>query len=151
MLQIYPTLTELQEIASQLPDRIPYLKMLILFGSRARGDIHPKSDWDFAALYDEELRQASCKDRGFAWFEVPGILGEFFRINSDEIDVVELNRCSPLIAHFIARDGILLYEQEPGEFEKFIEAHLLSEAELKEIERQLRQKIDNFLEEWGVV
>ncbi|MEG4495995.1 nucleotidyltransferase domain-containing protein [Microcoleus sp. F10-C6] len=151
MLQIFPTLTELQESALQLPEQIPYLKMLILFGSRARGDTHAKSDWDFAALYDEELRQASCKDRGFAWFEVPGILGEVFRINSDEIDVVELNRCSPLIAHFIARDGILLYEQEPGEFEKFIEAHFLSEAELKEIERQLRQKIDNFLEEWGLV
>jgi uncharacterized protein len=151
MLQISPTLAELQEIASQLRDRIPYLKMLILFGSRARGDTHAKSDWDFAALYDEKLWEESCKDRGFAWFEVPGILGEAFRINSDEIDVVELNRCSQPIAHFIARDGILLYEKEPGEFEKFIEAHLLSDAELKEIERQLHHNINNFLEEWGVV
>jgi predicted nucleotidyltransferase len=151
MLQISPTLTELQEIASQLPEQIPYLKMLILFGSRARGDTHPKSDWDFAALYDMELREESCKDRGFAWFEVPVILGEAFRLNSDEIDVVELNRCSPLIDHFIARDGILIYEKEPGEFEKFTETHLMSDAELKETERELRQKINNFLEEWGVV
>jgi len=150
MLQISPTLTELQEIASQLPDRIPYLKMLILFGSRARGDTHAKSDWDFAALYDEELREESCKDRGFAWFEVPGILGKAFSLNSDEIDVVELNRCSQPIAHFIARDGILLYEQEPGEFEKFIEAHLLSDAELKELEHQLFQNIHDFLKEWGL-
>mgnify|MGYP003466178846 CR=1 FL=1 len=94
MLQISPTLTELQEIASQLPEQIPYLKMLILFGFRARGDTHAKSDWDFAALYDEQLREESCKNRGFAWFEVPVILGQAFSINSDEIDVVELERCS---------------------------------------------------------
>jgi predicted nucleotidyltransferase len=150
MLQNSPTLTELQEIASQLPDRIPYLKMLILFGSRARGDTHPKSDWDFAALYDMELREESCKNRGFAWFEVPVILGEAFRLNSDEIDVVELNQCSQPIAHFIARDGILLYEQEPCEFETFKITNLMSDAELKETERQLRQSINDFLEEWGV-
>jgi predicted nucleotidyltransferase len=147
--QISPTLTELQEIASQLPQEIPYLKMLILFGSRARGDTHAKSDWDFAALYDEKLREESCKDRGFAWFEVPVILGQAFSLNSDEIDVVELHRSSQPIAHFIARDGILLYEKEPGEFEKFIETHLMNDAQLKELERQLLQNINNFLKEWG--
>lgn len=151
MLQISPTLTELQEIASQLPDQIPYLKMLILFGSRARGDTHAKSDWDFAALYDEKVREESCNNRGFAWFEVPGILGQVFGINSDEIDVVELNRCSSLIAHFVARDGKLLYEKEPGEFDKFIKNNLMSDAQLKQTEGQLRQKINNFLEEWGLV
>jgi uncharacterized protein len=151
MLQITPTLTELQEIASQLPKHIPYLKMLVLFGSRARGDTHAKSDWDFAALYDEELREESCKDRGFAWFEVPGILGEFFSLNSDEIDVLELHRYSQPIAHFIARDGILLYEKDSGEFEKFIATYLLNDAELKEFEYQLLQNIHDFLKEWGLV
>lgn len=37
----------------QLPEKIPYLKMLVLFGSRAKGNIHAKSDWDFAVVYDE--------------------------------------------------------------------------------------------------
>ncbi|MEG5014713.1 MULTISPECIES: type VII toxin-antitoxin system MntA family adenylyltransferase antitoxin [unclassified Microcoleus] len=151
MLQISPTLTELQEIASQLPEQIPYLKMLVLFGSRARGDTHAKSDWDFAALYDEKLREESCNNRGFAWFEVPGILGEAFSINSDEIDVVELNRCSPLIANFIAHDGKLIYEQESGQFEQFVKTHLMNELELQELECQLYQSIDNFLKDWRSV
>jgi predicted nucleotidyltransferase len=142
MLEISPTLAELREIALQLPDRIPYLKMLILFGSRARGDTHAKSDWDFAALYDGELREESCKNRGFAWFEVPVILGEAFRLNSDEIDVVELNRCSPLIAHFVARDGILLYESESGQFAAFKQQRLMSDAELEVLRLNLRQKIE---------
>ncbi|MEP6519658.1 type VII toxin-antitoxin system MntA family adenylyltransferase antitoxin [Microcoleus vaginatus] len=148
MLQISPTLAELQESALQLPEQIPYLKMLVLFGSRARGDTHAKSDWDFAALYDEKLREESCNNRGFAWFEVPGILGEAFSINSDEIDVVELNRCSPLIANFIAQDGKLLYEQESGQFEQFVKTHLMNELELQELERQLYQSIDDFLKNW---
>lgn len=150
MLQISPTLTQLQEIASQLPEQIPYLKMLILFGSRARGDTHAKSDWDFAALYDEKLREESCNNRGFAWFEVPGILGEKFSINSDEIDVVELNRCSPLVTHFVAQDGILLYETELGQFEAFKQQYLMTDAELELLRQNLRQKIEVALQRRGV-
>jgi uncharacterized protein len=144
------SLENLKELSLKLPEKIPYLKMLVLFGSRSRGDTHAKSDWDFAALYDEELREKSCKDRGFAWFEVSGVLGQVFSVNSDEIDVVELNRCSNLIAHFVARDGKLLYEKEPGEFDNFKQTHLMSTAEMQEIERQLRQRINDFLKKWGV-
>lgn len=150
MLETSPKLSELREIASQLPDRIPYLKMLVLFGSRARGDTHAKSDWDFAALYDEKLREESCKDRGFAWFEVPGILGDAFSINSDNIDVVELHRCSPLIAHFVARDGILLYESESGQFEAFKQQRLMTDVQLEVLRQNLRQKIEVALQRRGV-
>jgi len=150
MLEISPTLAELREIASQLPARIPYLKMLILFGSRARGDTQAQSDWDFAALYDGELREESCKDRGFAWFEVPVILGKAFNLNSDEIDVVDLNRCSPLIAHFVARDGILLCESEPGQFAAFKQQCLMADAELEVLRQNLRQKIEFALQRRGV-
>nr|MCU0547566.1 nucleotidyltransferase domain-containing protein [Oscillatoriaceae cyanobacterium Prado104] len=87
-------------------------------------------------------REESCKNRGFAWFEVPVILGEAFRLNSDEIDVVELNRCSPLIAHFVARDGILLYESESGQFAAFKQQRLMSDAELEVLRLNLRQKIE---------
>lgn len=56
------TLEEIKVLSPKLPEKIPYLKMLVLFGSRARGDIHANSDWDFAALYDEEARKAYIKD-----------------------------------------------------------------------------------------
>lgn len=45
-----PTLEELEKLARQLPEKIPYLKLLILFGSRATGKTHAQSDWDFAVL-----------------------------------------------------------------------------------------------------
>ena len=145
------SLFDMKILASRLQDKIPYLKILVLFGSRATGKTHDKSDWDFATLYDEDKRKVCMGERTFAWFEVPQNLGELFEINSDEIDVVELNRCSSLIAHFVARDGKLLYESEPGEFEKFKQDALISESELKQIEGELHNKVELFLQEWESV
>ena len=145
------SLIDLEMLTSQLPNKIPYLKMLVLFGSRATGKTHDKSDWDFATLYDEDKRKACIGERAFAWFEIPQKLGEVFEINSDEIDVVELNKFSSLIAHFVARDGKLLYESEPGEFEKFKQNALISESELKQIEGELHNKVELFLQEWELV
>ncbi|WP_293140319.1 nucleotidyltransferase domain-containing protein [Okeania sp. SIO3I5] len=45
--------SHLKKLSPGLSEKIPYLKMLVLFGSHARGDTHARSDWDFAALYDE--------------------------------------------------------------------------------------------------
>ena len=145
-----PTIAELQELSSQIPERIPYLKMLVLFGSRATGNTKADSDWDFAVLCDEEKYNLYIEDHPLALFAIPGILGEIFKINSDKIDIVELNHCSKLIAHFIARDGMALYEQESDEFDKFQQRVLLSNTEIKKIEKTKIENIENFLQRWGV-
>jgi len=145
-----PTIAELQELSSQIPEKIPYLKMLVLFGSRATGNTHVKSDWDFAVLCDQEQREDYVKDNAFLWFELPIVIGEIFQINSDQIDVVELNKCSWLIAHFVARDGIMLYEKYPGEFETFRLTSLKSESELKKFRQEQLKKIEIALNKWGV-
>jgi len=112
-------LNDIKKLAILIPKEIPYLKMLVLFGSQARGDNHKLSDWDFAALYDEKLRAFFCEDQPFFHFSIPFILGKFLKINSEKIDVVELNHCSPLLGFYVARDGKLLYENEPEQFIKF--------------------------------
>lgn len=144
------TLEELKALSPKLTEKIPYLKMLVLFGSRARGDIHTNSDWDFATLYNEEVRKAYIKDNAWAWFAVPQLLGDFFEINSDKIDVVELNNCSWLLAHFVARDGILLYEKDQNGFEYFRLTALRTESELKKFRQDQRQLIEMDLKRWGV-
>lgn len=145
-----PTIAELKKLALQIPAKIPYVKMLILFGSRATGNTHPNSDWDFAVFCDEEQRQAEIKDNTWRLFELPMLIGEVLKINSDHIDIVQLNNCSELIAHFVARDGQVLYEDEAQKFEKFQKKVLLSHAQLKKIEHTQRQNIENFLQKWGV-
>ncbi|MBW4675384.1 MAG: nucleotidyltransferase domain-containing protein [Desmonostoc geniculatum HA4340-LM1] len=145
-----PTIAELQEVALQIPERIPYIKMLILFGSRATGNTNAKSDWDFGVLYDEEQREAYVKDNAFRLFELPMQIGTLFNINSDHIDIVELNHCSELIAHFIARDGIMMFEKFPGQFEEFRLTSSISKSELKKFRDEQHKIIEIELNKWGV-
>jgi predicted nucleotidyltransferase len=140
----------LQLLSRQIPEKIPYLKMLVLFGSRARGDIHKKSDWDFAVFYDKQMRKQCCENKPFSYFEVPSLLQDLFEINAP-IDVVDLNNCSARLADRVATDGRLIYEIEGGLFEKFKHNFLLSDEEKKAIREEFKQEIDNFLKDWGLI
>lgn len=150
MQKSIPTIAELQELSSQIPERIPYLKMLVLFGSRATGNTKADSDWDFAVLCDEEKYNLYMEEHPLALFAIPGILGEIFKINSDKIDIVKLNYSSKLIAHFVARDGKVLYEESADEFEKFKQRVLLSNTEITMIRKNQLATIENFLQRWEV-
>lgn len=145
------SIEELKELSQQIPEKLPYLKMLVLFGSRARGDIHSKSDWDFAVIYDEEMRNKLCHDPAFLSFEIPSILDDIFNLNSDHIDVIELNKCSPHIADAVARHGKLIYEQKQGLFDNFNQKFLLTDGQKKDMRQELKQEIDDFLHKWGVI
>lgn len=144
-----PTITEIQELSSQIPERIPYLKMLVLFGSRATGKTKDDSDWDFAVLCDEEKPQNCIANNIGRLFELPIVIGEVLHINPDIIDIVELNQCSWLIAHFVARDGIMLYEKIPGEFDNFRFNSLKTESELKKFRQEQHRIIEIELNKWG--
>lgn len=144
------TVEKLRELAQQIPGKIPYLKMLVLFGSRATGNTHQNSDWDFAVLYDEEKRNAYIKNDFGKLFELPILIGEVLGINSDIIDVVELNHCSWLIAHFIARDGILIFEKDPHGFEYFQLTSLRPESELKKYREDQHRLIQMNLKQRSV-
>ncbi|GAX36490.1 type VII toxin-antitoxin system MntA family adenylyltransferase antitoxin [Nodularia sp. NIES-3585] len=144
-----PTIAELKELSLQLPERIPYLKMLVLFGSRATGNTHANSDWDFAVLCDEEQRHACTKNNTGRLFELPMLIGEVLKINADHIDIVQLNYCSELIAHFIARDGIMIFEQYPEQFKSFKENSLKSQSELKKFRQEQHRIIQIELNKWG--
>lgn len=95
-----------EEIATGVR-RVPHLRLLVLYGSRARGSAHPRSDWDFAYL-------------GGAGFDPDALLALLVDLTRHErIDAVDLDRAGALIRHRIARDGLLLFEAESGLFERF--------------------------------
>jgi predicted nucleotidyltransferase len=143
------TISELQHLSSQLPEKIPYLKMLVLFGSRATGNTNANSDWDFAVLWDEEKYNSYMEEHPLALFELPMLIGELFKINSDKIDIVQLNQCSWLISHFVARDGICVFEKYPGEFDNFRAHSLKTESELKKFRQKQHRIIEIQLNKWG--
>jgi predicted nucleotidyltransferase len=85
----------------------PGLDVLMLFGSRGRGDAHPRSDWDFGYLAAPEIDAASLLA---AIVEIVG---------SDRVDVVDLRNASALLRYRAARDGRLVFEARPRLAERF--------------------------------
>jgi uncharacterized protein (DUF433 family)/predicted nucleotidyltransferase len=133
---------KVEELADSIPnilEQVPYLTLLVLFGSRARGDATPDSDWDFAFLCDEDQRK-QYEAGGWDSFRMWGILQRAYNLLDDQIDVVEMQDCSDLLAHYIAKEGKVLYEREPGIFEAFQKNALMSDAELKAMNARLREK-----------
>jgi len=139
-------LSSLTAASNHIAEQHPTLKLLILFGSRARGDHAPTSDWDIAYLSDPS------PGKGAAWF--PGAdllltLSEHGQIPEDRIDLIDLSTCSEILAHFVAQEGQLIYERDPGEFEHFRQRSLKAPAELKHFRQTQRDKVLQALERWG--
>ena len=83
------------------------LRLLVLFGSRARGDAADLADWDFGYQADRT-------------FDPDRLLADFVRqLDSDRIDLVDLARAGGQLRYRAARDGRPLYEARPGEFARF--------------------------------
>lgn len=144
------SLETLQQKALAIGDRLPYLKFLVLFGSRARGDAYERSDWDFAILCDEEERKKAIADRLYGFLEVHNAIEDCFGIGGEYMDVVDVTRCSALIAHYVAAEGVVLYESEIGVFRDFQQRVTMTQQAINELSTSLRQQVEAFLQEQGV-
>lgn len=144
------SLADLQQRALMIGDRLPYLKFLVLFGSRARGDAYERSDWDFAILCDEEERKKAIKDQPYGFLAVHNAIEDCFDIGGEYMDVVDVTRCSTLIAHYIAAEGVVLYESEIGVFRDFQQRVTMTQQAIAELSDSLRQQVEAFLQEQGV-
>ena len=87
--------------------RHPALRLLVLFGSRARGDARHESDWDLGYLAETGL------DPDALLLDVVDTLG------SDRVDLVDLARAGAQVAFRAAAEGRVLYEAAPGVFGRF--------------------------------
>jgi predicted nucleotidyltransferase len=81
------------------------LDLLLLFGSRARGDASPESDWDFAFLGNSNVARLRADLT--------------LRLKTGRIDLMDLSRAGGLARYRAARDGLLIYESREGVFERF--------------------------------
>jgi uncharacterized protein len=140
----------IDDIKAKIPElleQVPYLRLLVLFGSRARGDHQPSSDWDFAMLFDEDLRQQYEPRGGWDRYRTWTILQTLLDLGDDEIDWVELKDASEILAHSISRDGIVLYSADPEVFPNFQRTHLKADDDLKRMRKIMRDRIQQKLKE----
>lgn len=87
--------------------RHPGVRLGVVFGSRARGDATERSDWDIGYLATDRL------DRD-------GLLVDLVRaLNTERIDLVDLDRANGLVRFRAARDGVVIVERTADAFERF--------------------------------
>lgn len=97
------SLHAIRNVAAQHPG----LRILVLFGSRARGEATARSDWDLGYLGDSSL------DR-------EGLLADLVAAAGTEaIDLVDLDRASGLVRFRVARDAVIVFEATDGTFARF--------------------------------
>lgn len=83
------------------------LDLLVLYGSRARGDARRGADWDFGYLADGSM-------------DALGLLASLVEaLGDDNLDLVDLDRASGLLRFRAARDGLLVHESESGLFDRY--------------------------------
>jgi predicted nucleotidyltransferase len=99
-----PVLAELTKVMMQ-----PHqgLKLLVLYGSRARGDAHSHSDWDFGYIADVR-------------FEPELLLSHLmYALRTEQVELADLTRASGLLRFRTAAEGMPLLDATGEEFDRF--------------------------------
>ncbi|MBB3036567.1 type VII toxin-antitoxin system MntA family adenylyltransferase antitoxin [Hoyosella altamirensis] len=106
----------------------PTVDLLILHGSRARGDAHPGSDWDFGYLAHGEV------DHLGLLHEITQVLG------TDDVDLVDLRAASGLLRFRAASEGRIIAESKHGRFNDFALAAALHWYDVAPVVREAQSE-----------
>lgn len=93
------------EIAAICSD-VGWIRLAILFGSRATGKASTGSDFDVAVLASREVTLA----------EELTLASRVSAVTRTEVDIVRLDSAEPLVAREVALNGVRIYEVQPGLF-----------------------------------
>jgi len=113
------------------------LELILLFGSRILGQIHRESDFDVAYLSRKDL---DLEDEAELIIELSPIF------QSENIDLVNLKRASPLLFYAITKDCQVLFEKKSSvfsalrtyAFKKYIETKPLYEEKFKRLQQRIK-------------
>lgn len=112
------------------------LRLILLFGSVVTGKVNKKSDIDLAFLFDKPV-------------DILALTNRVIRLlHTDNVDVVDLRRASPLLKFSAVKSGMLIYEREPGMFNEFyslafrmyVDTRKLRDAQAKAIQQFLKAR-----------
>ena len=114
------------------------LSFVVMFGSRASGKEGFKRDYDIAVLPSYPLKE---KDE-------LGLICKFAQdLQSDDLDLLFLNRPAPLLCYEIAMNGSLIYEKDEGSFNNFRWRAIQRWNDVKKFYAQNKLYIKNYLKE----
>lgn len=97
-------LISLDELKSIFDSEIfKYLKVVLLFGSRASGEFHPRSDYDFAVVFDEDDSEV-WGVLSKVWVDV----GRELKLKEIDYDIIDITTASPEMLQSINKEYIIL-------------------------------------------
>jgi len=113
------------------------LQLALLFGSTASDKMHNQSDIDLAFLFDTPA-------------DVLALNNNVIRLlHTDNIDVIDLRRASPLLKFTAMKYGVLIYEREPGIFNTFYSLAFRMYVDTKKLRDAQTTAIQYFLQTRG--
>ncbi len=103
-----------QKVVAMAPDDI---HLIVIFGSRARGDHSKHSDLDIAVStsFQDKEQRFKLRLQVISLLEGP----------NQPVDVVLLEDCNWTLRHRIARDGVVLFQKNEDSWANFIEEVLI--------------------------
>jgi predicted nucleotidyltransferase len=104
MRQSLDPLQQLKQITPEIIARFPFIQVLYLFGSHASGTAGEKSDIDIAVFTDG--REPPTMD-----LELGAFLHQTLK---QSVDVVIMQKVSPILQHEVLRNKIRIFEKEAG-------------------------------------
>ncbi|MPY98983.1 MAG: hypothetical protein GEU97_13465 [Actinophytocola sp.] len=105
------------------------LRLVVLYGSRARGDAHTGSDWDIGYVPSTDVDHLSLlRDITEA-------------LTTDAVDVTDLSRASGLLRFRAASEGVVVWESTPGAFHDFAVAAALHWYDVEPTVRQAHDEL----------
>ena len=106
---------EVSQILTPFFEQQLHISFALLFGSRANGTTHSQSDWDFAIWF----QNSSINERLFQKEQLRQQLAQLLKMNSDEIDVIDLRSASLSLKSSVVADGVVLKGEDSLELMLF--------------------------------
>jgi predicted nucleotidyltransferase len=114
------------------------LRLVVLFGSAATGKTHGRSDVDLAFLYSRPV-------------DILALTNDVIRLlRTDDVDVVDLGRASPLLKFAAVSGGTPLFEHRAGEFIQFYTLAFRMFVDTEKLRDARAASVRRFLEERGL-
>ncbi len=112
------------------------LDLILMFGSCAKGDVHPESDVDIA-VYGRQILSEKKK------VSLAYDLSNIFRTN--DIDLVDLRTAPPLLKFQVFKNYKALFQRDPMLLHRLELANLHEMKELETLQQIRRERLGEFV------
>jgi len=114
------------------------LQLVLLFGSSVTGNRHSHSDIDLGFLFDDEV-------------DILALTNKVIRLlKTDNVDVVDLKKASPLLKFSASRSSEVLFEKTPSLFNAFSSLAFRRYVDTKKLRDAQHSVVMDFLHERGL-